>query len=108
MAREKKRRGTKRLGCISVINAVYGFHLDSGYIEPSVKKEGDSWEKIATVKYFFVLFFVFCFFFPDRVLLCSPGCPGTHSVDQASLELRNSPASASQGLGLKACTTIPS
>ncbi|GAB1288607.1 Coiled-coil domain-containing protein 171 [Apodemus speciosus] len=30
-----------------------------------------------------------------------PGCPGTHSVDQAGLELRNLPASASQVLGLK-------
>ncbi|GAB1301193.1 Predicted gene 8251 [Apodemus speciosus] len=37
--------------------------------------------------------------------LCSPGCPGTHSVDQAGLELRNPPASASQVLGLKACAT---
>jgi hypothetical protein len=37
--------------------------------------------------------------------LCSPGCPGTHSVDQAGLELRNLPASASQVLGLKACAT---
>jgi hypothetical protein len=35
------------------------------------------------------------------------GCPGTHSVDQAGLELRNPPASASQVLGLKACTTTP-
>jgi hypothetical protein len=34
--------------------------------------------------------------------LCSPGCPGTHSVDQAGLELRNPPTSASQVLGLKA------
>jgi hypothetical protein len=41
------------------------------------------------------------------VSLCSPGCPGTHSVDQAGLELRNSPASASQVLGLKACATMP-
>jgi hypothetical protein len=32
--------------------------------------------------------------FRDRVPLCSPGCPGTHSVDQAGLELRNLPASA--------------
>jgi hypothetical protein len=38
-------------------------------------------------------------FFRDRVSLCSSGCPGTHSVDQAGLELRNSPASASQVLG---------
>ncbi|GAB1294189.1 Dihydrolipoyllysine-residue acetyltransferase component of pyruvate dehydrogenase complex, mitochondrial [Apodemus speciosus] len=34
----------------------------------------------------------------DRVSLCSPGCPGTHSLDQAGLELRNPPASASQVL----------
>ncbi|GAB1302732.1 Lysosome-associated membrane glycoprotein 2 [Apodemus speciosus] len=36
------------------------------------------------------------------VSLCNHGCPGTHSVDQAGLELRNPPASASQVLGLKA------
>jgi hypothetical protein len=52
-----------------------------------------------------------CFFFflvfRDRVSLCSPGCPGTHSVDLAGLELRNPPASASQVLGLKACATTP-
>jgi hypothetical protein len=43
--------------------------------------------------------------FRDRVSLYSPGCPGTHSVDQAGLELRNLPASASRVLGLKTCTT---
>jgi hypothetical protein len=36
--------------------------------------------------------------FQDRVSLCSPGCPGTHSVDQADLELRDPPASASRVL----------
>jgi hypothetical protein len=51
------------------------------------------------------LFFSFLLVFQDRVSLCSPGCPGTHFVDQAGLELRNPPASASQVLGLKACTT---
>ncbi|GAB1296869.1 Glucose-6-phosphatase catalytic subunit 1 [Apodemus speciosus] len=40
-----------------------------------------------------------------RVSLCSPGCPGTHSIDQAGLELRNPPASASQVPGLKTCAT---
>ena len=45
------------------------------------------------------------FVFWDRVSLYSPGCPGTYSVDQAGLELRNPPASASQVLGLKACAT---
>jgi hypothetical protein len=57
--------------------------------------------------------FVVCLFlfgwlvlvFRDRISLCSLGCPGTHFVDQAGLELRNLPVSASQVLGLKACTT---
>jgi hypothetical protein len=59
------------------------------------------------VLFCFVLFcfVLFCFVFQDRVSLCSPGCPGTHSVDQVGLELRNLPASASQVLGLKACAT---
>ena len=63
--------------------------------------------------FFFVLFcfaFWFCgfvFVFWDRVSLYSPGYPGTHFVEQAGLELRNQPASASQVLGLKACTTMP-
>ena len=45
--------------------------------------------------FLFFVFWVFCFVFQDRVSLCSPGCPGTHFVDQAGLELRNPPASAS-------------
>jgi hypothetical protein len=44
--------------------------------------------------------------FRDRVFLCSPGCPGTHFVDQAGLELRNPPASASRVLGLKVCVFV--
>ena len=53
------------------------------------------------------LFFDFGFCsFQDRVSLCSPGCPGTHSVDPAGLELRNPPASASQVLGLKWATML--
>jgi hypothetical protein len=58
-------------------------------------------------KYFKRLFFFYFSFFPDRVSLCSPVCPGTHSVDQAGLELRNQPASASRVLGLKAWATTP-
>jgi hypothetical protein len=43
-----------------------------------------------------VLVFGFWFLvFRDRVSLYSPDCPGTHFVDQAVLELRNPPASAS-------------
>jgi hypothetical protein len=48
------------------------------------------------------------FGFSDRVSLRSPGCPGTHSVDQAGLKLTNLPASASLVPGLKACATTPS
>ena len=53
--------------------------------------------------YFVGLVFVFVFLvvFRDRVSLCSPGCPGTHFVDQAGLELRNLPTSACRLLGLK-------
>jgi hypothetical protein len=50
-----------------------------------------------------LLLFCFVFVFRGKVSLYSPGCPGTHFVDQAGLELRNPPASASQVLGLKAC-----
>jgi hypothetical protein len=58
--------------------------------------------------YIYVYMIFFCLFFRDRVSLYSPGCPGTYFVDQAVLELRNPPASASRVLGLKACTTTPS
>jgi hypothetical protein len=54
------------------------------------------------------IFFFFFLVFQDRVSLYSPGCPGTHFVDQAGLELRNPPASASQVLGAKVCATTPS
>jgi hypothetical protein len=53
---------------------------------------------------FFSLLFFFSFF-SRQGSLCSPGCPRTHSVDQAGLELRNLPASTSEVLGLKACAT---
>jgi hypothetical protein len=52
-----------------------------------------------------MVFFFFSFSW-DRVSPYSPGYPGTHSVDQAGLELRNPPASAFQVLGSKACATI--
>ena len=46
--------------------------------------------------------------FQDMVFLCnSPGCPGTHFVEQAGLKLRDLPASASRVLGLKPCNTMP-
>jgi hypothetical protein len=58
--------------------------------------------------FFFGFLFVCLFFvFQGRVFLYSPGFPGTHFLDQAGLELRNPPASASQVLGLKVCATMP-
>jgi hypothetical protein len=55
--------------------------------------------------YLFQVVHFFFLIFRDRVSLCSPGCPRTHSVDQAGLEFRNPPASASRVLGLKAYAT---
>ena len=49
--------------------------------------------------------FVWVLVFRGMVSLCSPGCPGTHSAEQAGLKLRNPPAFASQVLGLKVCAT---
>jgi hypothetical protein len=63
-------------------------------------KEAQHLRALAALFFFFLVF-------RDRVSLCSLGCPGTHSVDQAGLELRNLPASASRVLGLKACATTP-
>jgi hypothetical protein len=49
--------------------------------------------------FFFFLSFFFCsyclFVFQDRVSLCSPDCPETHSVDQAVLKPKDLPGSAS-------------
>jgi hypothetical protein len=67
----------------------------------SVGKEARNWVSSCLSQGFFFLFFFFVF--RDRVSLYIPGCPGTHCVDQAGLELRNPPASASQVLGLKVC-----
>jgi hypothetical protein len=35
--------------------------------------------------------------------VCSSVCPGTHSVDEAGLQLREPSVSASRELGLKLC-----
>ena len=53
-----------------------------------------------------VVIIIIILVFQDRVSLCSSGCPGTHSVEQADLEVRNPPASASGVLGLKAWATM--
>jgi hypothetical protein len=58
--------------------------------------------------FFLCLVFLFCFvlFFKTGFLCVALAeLEGTHSVDQAGLELRTPPASASQILGLKVCAT---
>jgi hypothetical protein len=56
------------------------------------------WPEIKICPAFF--FFFGWLVFWDRVSLYSPGCPGTHFVDQTGLELRNL-------LRLKVCATMP-
>jgi hypothetical protein len=85
----------------------------SGYLKWQ-GNAGHSWAHLLQtwshrLKTKFALFLFVCLFvfvFRDRVSPCSPGCPGTHFVDQAGFELRNLPASAFQVLRLKTCTTI--
>ena len=56
-----------------------------------------------------IYLFIYLFLvFRDRVSLCSPGCPGIHSVDHVGFELKNTPPSASQVLASKACASTPS
>jgi hypothetical protein len=76
-------------------------------VADSLLEAGSPWGDEGRRDGCFVLVLFFCFWFFETGFLCSPGCPGTHSEDQAGLELRDPPASASQVLGLKACTTTP-
>jgi hypothetical protein len=38
-----------------------------------------NWNPVASL--FVFVYFCLFIYFGDRVFLCSPGCPGTHSVD---------------------------
>jgi hypothetical protein len=67
----------------SNLNISYIFNSDSEWALQIKQETAD------VCSFFFLVF-------GDRVSLCSPGFSGTHSVDQADLELRNPPASASQ------------
>lgn len=75
-----------------------------------------TWGRIAARMFFFVCLFIcfvfscfivclFTFVFQDEISLCSRDCPGTPSIDQAGLERRDPPASASQMLALKVYAT---
>jgi hypothetical protein len=54
---------------------------------------------------FYNCFLFACCFLRQGFSLCSLGCPGTPSVDQTGLKLRDPPASAFQVLGFKPCAT---
>jgi hypothetical protein len=82
--------------------------LQKADIDGTTQKSTPMWPHsyIISRTHFLFVFVLFCFF-RDRVSLYSPGCPGTHFVDQSGIELRNLPASASQVLGLKAAPPPP-
>jgi hypothetical protein len=52
-----------------------------------------------------LLFLVLLFACPDMVSLYTCGCSGTHSADQAGLELGDPLAFISQKVGLKVCAS---
>jgi hypothetical protein len=71
--------------------------MGHGGRQPGAKSPPESFifTRSCSHSFFFFFFWFWFWFLRDRVSLCSPGCPGTHSVDQAGLELRNPPVSAS-------------
>jgi hypothetical protein len=79
----------------------FAFSLKKNITEPKLLTH--LWlSQTAEINYYSCAFWGGAGDFQDRVSLYSPGCPGTHFVDQAGLKHRNLPASASQVLGLKA------
>jgi hypothetical protein len=56
---------------------------------------------LPVLKLLLLFFFFFFFGFQNRVSQCSPGCPGTHYIDQAGLELRFSHLCFSTSSGIK-------
>ena len=64
-------------------------------LSSGVSEDSDS--VLIYIKYLFIylfIYFIYLFWFFETGFLCI-ALAGTHSVDQASLELRNLPASAS-------------
>jgi hypothetical protein len=112
-------RGRKAHSCLaaSLYLDISGFHAGSDATStktiktiPQTIPHRHIQRPISQAIFIFIIIIIFFFFFlvfRDRVSLCSPGCSGTHFVDQAGLELRNPPASVSQVLGLKAWATTP-
>jgi hypothetical protein len=67
-------KGSSKAASINAVTSATGKHSLASHADPK--------------RLNFVCFLnLFYFCFPYRFSLCSPGCPGTHSVDQASLKL---------------------
>jgi hypothetical protein len=98
---------SEQLGALRLITALFPYRFTRSCSTPWVLDFLFFLLNCVVFIFNFLKFFLLFVFLRDRVSLCSPGCPGTHFVDQAGLELRNPPVSASQVLGLKACTTTP-
>ena len=65
-----------RICCFSSKSWLYAVFKSFFYMQiPYLISLGISWVIITSLFFFF-------FFFWDRVSLCNPGCPGTHSVDR--------------------------
>ena len=73
--------------------------------EKPKKRKKKPWIWYQNLQWFLSLWFFFVLFLSVCFVLCSPGSPGTHSVYQAGLKLRDPFASASQVLGLKPYAT---
>jgi hypothetical protein len=69
-------------------------HFPSILITFLFHTSGEWWAR-REVKVFKNPYFIIIIFFLDMASLYSPGCHGTHSVDQVGLKLRNLPVSAS-------------
>jgi hypothetical protein len=90
----RKARSSRKKMCGHKVccDGLYVLHQGSGTIRCGLVGVGVS---LWVWTFFCCCCFALFWFFGDRVSLCSPGCPGTHFVDQACLKLRNPPASVS-------------
>ena len=93
--------------------AVMSCHVETGNQTRRAVDALNSWAISPALPYVlpttcFVLFCFVCAFFwrsRDRISLCIPACPGTHSVELAGFRLRDLPASASWELGIESFLT---
>ena len=86
---------------IEYSTASYSVHLDLLWV--SVNHH-----LLLKMSFCVAMFGLVWFFLTEFLWTVSPGCPGTHSVDQTDFKLRDLPASFFWVMGSKACDTMPS